>query len=174
MKHLLLNVPNRRSEAMRVSWIMAIAAMLLISPGLVGAEDLFIGTWKLNVEKSRFRSGPASRSDTLTIERAGDGVRVTIDGVNSRRVAFRINYTANFDGRRYPHVDTSPQSPPGLAVAVTRMDERALERTTYLGDKKLTTVKWVVSEDGQLMTATETGMDAKRQTYNNVSVYERQ
>ena len=158
---------------MRVSWTMAIAAMLLIPPGLVGADDLYIGTWKLNGDKSRFRGGPASRSETLTIERAGDGVRVTIDGVNSREVAFRINYTANFDGRRYPHMDTSPQSPPGLVVAVTRIDERALERTTYLGDKRLTTVRWVVSEDGNVMTATETGSNAQRQTFNNFSVYER-
>ena len=173
MKHLLLNVPNRRSEVMRVSWTMAIAAMLLIPPGLVGAEDLFIGTWKLNVEKSRFRAGPVSRSETLTIERAGDGVRVTIDGVTSRGAAFRINYTANFDGRRYPHMDTSPQSPPGLTVALQRVDARVLERTTYLKDKALTTVRWAVSEDGAVMTATEIGVNAQRQMLNNFSVYER-
>ena len=158
---------------MRFRLATAILAMLVASANLRGAEDLFLGTWKLNVGKSRIRSGPVSRSETLTIERAGDGVRVTIDGVTSRGAAFRINYTANFDSRRYPHLDTSPQ-PPGLTVAVKRVDDRVLERTTYLADRTLTTVRWVVSEDGAVMTATEIGVNAQRLMLNKVSVYERQ
>ncbi|MBV8904516.1 MAG: hypothetical protein JOZ22_12860, partial [Acidobacteriia bacterium] len=45
-----------------------------------GGESPFVGTWKLNVEKSKFDPGPANQSETVTI---GADNKVTVDGVSA-------------------------------------------------------------------------------------------
>ena len=41
------------------------------------ATDPRVGTWKLNVAKSKYNPGPAPQSQTLTIEPSGKGEKVT-------------------------------------------------------------------------------------------------
>ena len=61
-----------------------------------------IGTWKLNVAKSKYNPGPAPQSGTLKIEAAGQGEKATTEGVNAAGTATMTQYTANYDGKDYP------------------------------------------------------------------------
>ena len=47
------------------------------------ASDPRIGTWKLNVEKSKYDPGPAPQSNTMKVEASGEGEKATTEGVNA-------------------------------------------------------------------------------------------
>jgi hypothetical protein len=129
-----------------------------------------IGTWKLNVEKSKYSPGPAPQSQTMKIEAAGEGEKPTTEGVNAAGAATMTQYTAQYDGKDYPmtgsqNVDT---------VALKRIDARTLEHTDKKGDQVVGTLTRVVSEDGKTMTVTLKGTNAQGQAVNNVTVWEKQ
>jgi hypothetical protein len=134
------------------------------------ASDARIGTWKLNVEKSKYSPGPAPKSETLKIEAAGEGEKATTEGVNAAGTATKTEYTAKYDGKDYPltgsqNVDT---------VSLKRIDARTIERTNKKGEKVVTTVTQVLSPDGKTMTSTVKGTNAQGQVVDNVVVWEKQ
>jgi hypothetical protein len=134
------------------------------------ASDPRIGTWKLNVAKSKYSPGPAPRSNTMKVEASGQGEKQTTEGVNAEGGPTATQYTANFDGKDYPitgaqNLDT---------VSLKRIDARTTERTGKKGDKVVQTITRVVSQDGKTMTNTVKGTNAQGQTVNNVVVWEKQ
>src|SRR3979411_2094917 len=54
---------------------------LAVSGVLLAQSDPFNGTWKLNLEKSKFNSGQPFKSDTRTYESSSDGFKVTVERV---------------------------------------------------------------------------------------------
>ena len=48
---------------------------------LQAQSNPLVGTWKLNVEKSKFDPGPAPKSLTRTVVAQGEGVKYTFEGV---------------------------------------------------------------------------------------------
>jgi len=47
------------------------------------ASDPRVGTWKLNVAKSKYNPGPAPQSQTLKVEASGKGEKVTSEVVGA-------------------------------------------------------------------------------------------
>jgi hypothetical protein len=54
--------------------------LILCALALAAADDPFVGTWKLNVAKSKFSPGPAPQSQTVTI---GADNKVEVSGTDS-------------------------------------------------------------------------------------------
>src|SRR5215831_18369582 len=83
------------------------ALMVLMMSGLTTKvlalePDVFVGTWKMNLEKSDFESGNVPRpiGPNLTrIESFENGLRFIAQGVNSRNQKMYHEYTITFDGR---------------------------------------------------------------------------
>jgi len=135
------------------------------------APDPRIGTWKLNVAKSKYSPGPAPQSQTLKVEPAGQGgEKITSEVVNADGTRTVTQYTANFDGKPYPLAG----SPVADTVTLKRIDTRTTERTDKKGDKVATSITRVVSPDGKTMTATVKGTNAQGQAMSNVAVFDRQ
>ena len=59
-------------------------------------------------------------------------------------------------------------------LAYKRIDANTVEATTTLKGKPAQVTKIVVSADGKTRTLTQTGKNAKGETVNNVSVYDKQ
>jgi hypothetical protein len=57
-----------------------ICGLMLGSFLLLGADDAFVGTWKMNAAKSKFDKGPEAKDFTVVIASEGDTVTVTING----------------------------------------------------------------------------------------------
>ena len=129
-----------------------------------------IGTWKLNVEKSKYSPGPAPKSETVKIEVSGQGEKGTAEGVNATGAPIMTQYTANYDGKDYPLTGSQNVD----MVSFKRIDARTTERTNKKGDKVLTTSTQVVSPDGKTMTTTTKGTNAQGQAVDNVTVWEKQ
>jgi hypothetical protein len=134
------------------------------------ASDPRIGTWKLNVEKSKFSPGPALQSQTLKVEASGEGEKVTMEGVNAAGTPIMFQYTAHFDGNDYPLAGAQNAD----TVSLKRIDARTTERTDKKGDKVVATLTRVVSQDGKTMTVTVKGTNAQGQAVDTVVVYEKQ
>ena len=143
--------------------------------GLAGAApraqspDPMLGTWKLNVEKSK----SPYKSGTSVIEAAGDGVKVTADMVGADGTAYHWTWTAKYDGKDVPITGTTPFGA-GTVAALTRVDARTAKIVGKRNGEVILTQVIVTSADGKTRTLTTKGKDAKGQPVETVSVYDRQ
>ena len=129
-----------------------------------------VGTWKLNVAKSKFSPGPAPKSQTVVFAAAGAGVKVSLEGVGADGSKVAQVYTANYDGKDVPLTGSTTTD----TVSLKRINATTVERTDKKGGKVVQTITRVVSADGKSMTITTKGTNAQGQAVNNVGVYEKQ
>ena len=138
---------------------------LVSAMALAQSTDPLIGTWELNVAKSK-----GVKSGSTTIEAAGKGIRFTVDLMPADGAPSHWEFTANYDGKDYPVTGNSPY---GNTVVLTRVDARTLRITSKQNGKVTTTATIVVSEDGKTRTTTIKGTDVKGQPVDVVSYYEK-
>lgn len=150
----------------------SVAAGLLVAAlgvGVAAQADPTLGTWKLNVAKSKFSPGPAQQTLTVTFTAAGQGIKGVIDAVAADGTKTHWEYTANLDGKPYPVTGNSD----GDMVIVKRIDKNTIETSYTLKGKPMSVNTRVVSADGKTMTITTTGTNAQGQKVNNVLVLEK-
>lgn len=128
------------------------------------------GTWKLNVEKSKYSPGPAPKSLQVKVEAAGKGEKVATESVAADGSRIATQYTANFDGKDYPLTG----SPAADTVSLKRVDASTTVRTDKKGGKTVQTLTRVVSKDGKTMAVTIKGTNAKGEAVNNSLLFEKQ
>jgi hypothetical protein len=154
--------------------LVVMAATLAIAlPAMAQAQDPWVGTWKLNLAKSKYEpANLAPRSTTITqAAMPGGGSKITTDGVDSQGRATHTDTTTMFDGK--PSVVTG--APDANTTRVyRRVDGRTYEYVQSVAGKVTTTARTVVAADGKVRTITTTGKDAQGRTINNVAVYDRQ
>jgi len=160
----------KRALALAVVVVLGVVLGAGIERLSAQASDPRIGTWKLNVAKSKYSPGPSPQSQTLKIEPSAQGEKVTSDVVNADGTRTTTEYTANFDGKDYPLTGSQIAD----MVSLKRIDARTTERTDKKGDKVMTSITRVVSADGKSMTATVKGTNAQGQSTSNVAVFEKQ
>src|SRR5947207_3515410 len=104
---------------------------LLVAAFVVGAavvtsaaKDPFVGTWKLNMAKSKFEAGAPPKSSTATITTVGDKRRLVVHTVPASGPELTTESTAADDGKDYP----MKGSPTVDMVSVIRIDPRTVER----------------------------------------------
>lgn len=153
----------------RVSFLRLLAASAALAAGL-SAADPSIGTWKLNVRKSRFTPGPGFRSETRTYAREQDGVRVTIQTVDGKGRSVTSIYLTTPDGQQH---SVSGTGGPADAVALKRIDDFNAESTLMHGGKEIAKTTRSVAEDGKTMTITYKGLDPEGDPVNYIMVFDK-
>ena len=136
---------------------------------LAQTPDPRLGTWKLNVAKSKYSPGPAPKSGSVTFSAAGEGVKAVVDTVGPDGSETQWEYTANFDGKPYP----VKGNPDGDMVVAKRVNPNTVETSYTLKGKPTTVNTGVVSADGKTFTVTSKGTNAQGQKLDNVQVFER-
>jgi hypothetical protein len=151
---------------------LAFAAVTFVTLGAsTPADDNNIGTWTMNVAKSKYDPGPAPKSQTLKIEAWGDdGVKYVSDGIDADGKPTHSELEAKYDGKFYAFKG----NPDSDMLAYKRVDVNTLHITSQLGGKQNVTGMIVISKDGKTRTLTQVGINAKGQKINNVVVYDRQ
>jgi hypothetical protein len=155
----------------RVTMILASGLLALAVLAIAQPKDPFVGTWKLNVAKSKYSPGPPSKSSTVTYEAAGPGYKVSVRTEPASGPVQEWSFTTNLDGKDSAVTGNNPNAD---TYAAKRIDANTLENVSKMGGKVTLTSRIVVSADGKTRTNTQTGTDAKGQKVNNVLVYERQ
>ncbi len=133
------------------------------------ADDPNLGTWTLNVAKSKIVPG-APKNDTVTYTMVGDRVKITVVGTDGAGKPARNEWTGKFDGKNYPVTGDSTLD----ARSYTRVDERTLTFANSLAGKVTMTGRIAVAADGKTRTVTATGADSTGKTVTSTSVFDRQ
>ncbi len=137
----------------------AIVLLLL----LASADDVspLVGTWRLNVARSIFASGPSAYSRvTCRIERWRDGLRVVYDMVGVRGGVTHWEWTGRMDGKDYALEGVEEV----VTNAYSRIDDRTFSIVTKLDGRPTTTTRIFISSDGKVMTVTSS---------SNTAIYEK-
>jgi outer membrane protein assembly factor BamE (lipoprotein component of BamABCDE complex) len=150
--------------------VLILAALCFVGAAVsYGADDAFIGTWKLNEAMSKLSPG-ATKNTTVVYEAAGDNVKVTVDGTDSNGAATHDEWTGKFDGKDYP-VTGDPTSD---MRSYKKIDDHTLALTVKKGGKVTTSGRIVVSADGKTRTVTTHGTDAQGNKTSSTAVYDKQ
>ena len=134
------------------------------------AADVFSGTWKLNLAKSKYDPGPPPKELTTIIEAIDGGLKITIDGVNAQGKPTHSEWSAMFDGKDYPVTGATIRD----TVALKKIDDYTFDTTNKQDGKVTSVIRGVYSRDGKTRTLTYQGMNVKGIQVNRVTVWERQ
>lgn len=152
---------------------LALAALAITSTSAAFGADNSLGTWKLNVEKSKFIPGPVPlKSLTMVREAAGDGVKVNITAERTNGASVTADYTAKYDG--------SPASVSGGGAPYDSASIKKVNANTFTWDAANSTTKYhshgriVISPDGKTMTLRAKGTGADGKPMAVTLVYEKQ
>ena len=161
---------NRRTAfALTGMALLGLAAAGLPQLGFAQSSPL-IGTWKLNLDKSKFSPGPPPRSSTGTFTQDGQNIRATNQTIDAQGNPVTTVFMHIYDGQ--PHPTTG--SPDVDASAYTRVDANTIIYTRLKAGKLIAIGTFVMSQDGKTLTFTLTGTDASGRLGTNVAVYDKQ
>ena len=152
--------------------LAAILILVGFVPGGSAQSSSRFGTWKLDTTRSASSaSGP--KSLVRTDEPAGNGVKVTYEGVAADGSRIAYSYTAQYDGKEYR------SSGVGMAfgwetIALRRIDDHTTEATLRRGGKVVSIARNVVSPDGKTMTVTSKFDESGQPTRVSTSIWVRQ
>ncbi len=149
--------------------LLTLAALIAAAAVCFAADDVNLGTWKLNESKSKLVAG-ATRNNTVTYEAAGDSVKVTIDGVDAAGKPTHNEWTGKFDGKDYA-VTGDPTSD---MRSYKRINARTLAFTVKKDGKVTMSGRITVSADGKSRTVTTSGTDAMGMKQSGSSTYDKQ
>jgi hypothetical protein len=84
----------------RLLVLAAFVAVSLVGLGpLLAQTNPFVGTWKLNVAKSKYVGVQPPKSETETVQAQGDGANVNFEGVAGDGSPIAFSFTTNYDGK---------------------------------------------------------------------------
>ena len=161
---------NRRTPLMLTGMaLLGLAMATLPQLGFAQSSPL-IGTWKLNLDKSKYSPGPPPRSNTLYWTQDGQNIRDTNQGTDAQGNPTTGVITINFDGQPHP----STGFPNWDAVALTRVDAETFIFARLKAGRLVATGSAVVSQGGKTMTITSTGIDSNGRAIASATVYDKQ
>ena len=143
---------NRRSFTTMALLGLAVATALP-QAGLAQSNPL-IGTWKLNLEKSKFTPGTAPRSQTATFQQDGQNIKNSNQTIDAQGNATTTVYLHIYDGQ--PHPTTG--NPLYDATAYLRLDGNTIIFSRFKGGTLVQIGTIAVSQDGKSRTNTTSGI----------------
>jgi hypothetical protein len=152
----------------RIPAIVLLAATFI--GGIAMAADPVVGTWKLDVAKSKFSPGPAPTSATRVYSESADGV--ALDGktvaADGKEASMHVAYKA--DGKSYPVTG----NPDADSVTPKSVNASTWDFTLTKAGKVVGTVHRVVSADGKTLTVKNKGTHSDGVAYEDTLVFTRQ
>ena len=155
-------------SALRVTALGIILAFVGIQSAAQGSDPI-LGTWELNVAKSKYSPGPAPKSESRTYVMAGQDIKATSRGVDGTGKPISGEWTVNYDGKDRPTTGFADAD----ALSLKRIDPFTAEFTQKMAGKVVITGTRTISRDGKVMTITSKGINEKGQTFNEVAVFEK-
>lgn len=154
-------------------WFCLVAAFFMLcfaaSELFAQAADPANGTWELNLAKSKFASGPASKSQTRTYEVVGERLTYTNKVVDADGKSRLVQFTVNYDGKDYPETG----EPSVDMISYKRIDRFTIENIEKKAGKVVARNRRVVSADGKVMTVTSVSTNEKGETLMTVLVFDK-
>ena len=135
------------------------------------APAAWFGTWKLNLEKSKYVPGPPPyRRASYTIEPLGDQLKVIYDLVYPRGGVSHMEWIGKLDGQDYPMQGVEE----AITYAYRPLNAGAYEVVVKVDGHPVAVSTVSISADGKTMTTTTEGTIARGQKLTTITVYEKQ
>jgi hypothetical protein len=131
--------------------------------GQAAQNDRFVGTWKLNVPKSKFNPGPPPQGETVTI--APD--KVSVQEVMADGKTQNWSYTPS------PGSTATITGLENSSVTEKKVNDHTMEHTWKMGNATMQG-RGVLSKNGKKMTYTLTGTNQEGKPLHNVLIFEKQ
>jgi hypothetical protein len=160
---------NRRTALMLTGLtFLGLATAASSNLGFAQSSPL-IGTWKLNLEKSKLT--PAPRSQTATFQQDGQNIKNTNQTIDAQGNATTSVFLHIYDGQ--PHPTTG--NPLYDATAYLRLDGNTIVFSRFKGGTLVQIGTIAVSQDGKSRTNTTSGiLGPNGLAGTTVSVYDKQ
>jgi hypothetical protein len=160
---------------MRMKAVVCLVAMLMvigiatISSVTRAADDPISGTWKVNLEKSKFDPGPAPKSLTATIKVENGTESYVAEGMDAAGNATHQMFTAKFGGpdapvTGIPYADT---------ISLKRLSPNHIVATMKKGGKVVMTAQVVLVEGGKSRRVTYAGTNQNGKAVHDVVIYDK-
>ena len=158
--------------------LVAVAALtaLLTSSGSLAALQLrptaepppqLIGTWRLNVAKSKYSPGPPLRSETRVYTKQADGVKGVVSRVYGDGRTEKFEYMANFG--KDMMVTGIPEYD---SVTLRKVDDLTSDAVLSHAGTVYGVARRVIATDGKTMTITFDRKSSETPVHN-VAVYDK-
>jgi hypothetical protein len=139
---------------------------------LLAQSNPLLGTWKLNIAKSKSDPAPVPKNLTRTVEETSDGTKYTMKGENADGTPISYGFTVKFDGNDYPATGTMPGG--ADSISINKIDANHYEATLKKAGKEVGKSKLEISKDGKVASLTSKGTTADGKPQHSVSVYDKQ
>jgi hypothetical protein len=161
---------GRNKDIRKHSIVVLVTMFLTLAMATAAmAADLHVGTWKLNLAKSKYNPGSLPQSSTVTFTAQDSGLKRVSDGVGAEGKTTHGEIVVKYGGKDYTitgnsNIDTIP---------LTRIDANTFELVAKKAGKEVGRVWEVISKDGKTMTTTSKGKNPQGY-FNNTNVYDKQ
>ena len=132
-------------------------------------DQMLLGSWALNLAKSKYRSTPSPRTQLRTYEPHEKGIKATIKTTYADGQSTSVEYIANYDSLEYavsgsPDVDT---------ISLKKVAPRTAEATLAHAGRVVASARRVISEDGKTLTITYRGQQLGKDV-DYIAVFDKQ
>jgi hypothetical protein len=150
---------------------VALALVMLAVPYAVGAADPFVGTYRLNAEKSATSGGQLPAELTLTISEEGANLLVATSGKTASGASISADILV------LPKAGGTVKAPEGErnfdSTNVMRTNANTIDMVAMQKGKERTRVTLALSRDGKTLTRSFTTTNAQGRLVKGTSVLER-
>ena len=163
----------RQSHAFLNHRVVVAVALALAAKGSSSLSaqiqsSVFLGTWTLDVARSKVDYGALPKSEVRTYEvAAAGGIRLSVEGVDGAGATFAYSANGDFNGKDYPFVGAGTRNG-GDTVSWKPIDAIVKKARSVVNATRL-----VVSRDGKALTITENGTGPNGRATHGVRVYKK-
>jgi hypothetical protein len=152
-----------------LGYVAVVALVAMASMQVTAQSNPLLGTWKLDVAKSKYTGTPMPKEMTRTLEAEGDSVKYTYAGTAADGSPISYGFTAKYDGKDYPMTGTAPGGVD--MIAIKRVNANTTEATQKKAGKVVANTRVEVSKDGKVTTITsKSAVDSS----HYIAVYDKQ
>ena len=102
-----------------------------VAAGASGSTDSIVGTWTLDLAKSKFNPGPAPKSQTRIYAATADGIDLTVEGVAAGGSKVSQHSSFKYDGKDYAITGAADYD----TLSLKRIDANRVESEQKKGGK---------------------------------------
>jgi len=152
---------------------MRYAKLMLVLLGFAAtlcAADPFVGTWKMNPAKTKFKVGVAPKEQTVTIAEVGSDYNVKVVGLAADGSNFSLSYSVPTAGGTGKFLEGAPYD--GITGKRRQAAEREMSYTK--GGKVVYTTHSKLSADGNTLSVHSKGLNPLGKDVDATITYDKQ
>ena len=149
---------------------LKLASTMIACAMAMFAASPYVGTWKLDPAKAKFKTGSSPKEQIVTISESGSDIDIVVKGVAADGKPVSSHYTVPAAGGPGKIMESSVYD----GISNRRISDRERETSYSKNGKVVYTVHSKVSADGKTLTTNVKGLNSAGQTVEGTMVQTKQ